>query len=1003
MYNYTCLSRNTSAADRAGVDIILVGDSVGMVVLGHEDTVSVTMDQMVHHCAAVAAAKPAHSMVLGDLPFGSYLTVESALHNAARLLKEGRVDAVKLEGGRRSAHLVRALTDAGIVVIGHVGLCPQAASSVGGFRVQGRTASEAQALLEDALALQEAGASAVVLEMVPEQVARLVSQRLGVPTIGIGAGVHTGGQVLVWHDTLGLYPNPPRFVRQYDDLASQIDSALRGYVDDVRERRFPSVEHSTVLSKDQWQRVATQLGVEEETLDQEAPGQKPDDQQPSQKHGQQEPSQKQEEPQLHEKDEPVVVDWSASAEQQRLCLGRPFVPSRFAVVGGGSLGSLMAARLALTEQTTLVSSHLDHLQAVSAHGLYVQRPSSKATVDEATASLDTLVRPERINTISSMQLIAPTTTMATTTTTTTPDAGSEVGCVAGSAQSTLPFPLPPAAARHQTVLLLTSGERTQAALRYLPQLLSDDGMVVTMQNGLGNEDLVAAVVGRERVLVAVTNQAAMLHSPGRVIHTGTQGETVLLPLPSQVDYAASLAAQLNRAGVPTRVESDQRRAAVVRWRKLCVNAAINPLTALLDVRNGALTDEPSLRELLRSVVHEVAAVARCETGEQFDDDELLEEVLRISRVTAPNRSSMLRALTSGRATEINQINGSVAKLAQKHGIAAPVNHMLTTMVRSASSLSNNQHAAAMRARSYSSTAAASPSLQVLKSVHEVRAFRRAADSNRRSVGFVPTMGALHDGHLQLVKEANRQCDQVVASIFVNPRQFAAHEDLDTYPRRVEEDCARLAATRCVDAVFVPGVEEIYPQHPPSATFVDIDGIDQVGEGARRPGFFRGVATVCSILFNIVRPDAVFFGQKDALQCAVIRRMVRDLHMGIDVNVVPTVRESSGLAMSSRNAYLTADERARAPLLYRALRHAQEQLTAAGSLTADQVHTLVAGELSTDPGMQLEYVHLFDWQTGETVCGEQFLFAPTHPRHQPVTITAAVGLGGKRLLDNVLIV
>jgi 2-dehydropantoate 2-reductase len=244
--------------------------------------------------------------------------------------------------------------------------------------------------------------------------------------------------------------------------------------------------------------------------------------------------------------------------------------------------------------------------------------------------------------------------------------------------------------RHAAVLLLTSGERTKAALRYLPLLLNEahqnggePGMVVTLQNGLGNEQLIGEVVGRERVLVGVTNQAALLQAPGRVLHTGTRGETVLLPLASQVQFARAFATHLSACGVPTRVEEDYKRAAHIRWRKLCVNACINPLTALLRVRNGALnapdhvhqdtTGQPhrnqdTIHSLLREIVAEVAAVAEHEIGVRFDTDELLAEVLRVSEATAANRSSMLQALSSGRPTEINQINGSIAKLAHRHGM-----------------------------------------------------------------------------------------------------------------------------------------------------------------------------------------------------------------------------------------------------------------------------------------------------------------------------------------------
>lgn len=236
--------------DAAGIDSILVGDSLGMVVLGHATTVPVTMDDMVSHCAAVArgASRP---LLVGDLPFGSYQAgVADAMRNAARLLKEGGMDAVKLEGGREVAETVRALTDNGIAVMAHVGLTPQRVAQLGGYKVQAKTGRAAQRLLDDALALEEAGAFAIVLEAVPAQVGALVTERLAIPTIGIGAGAHCDGQVLVLHDALGLYGSfAPKFAKRYADLGPVIVGALRDYDREVREGTFPDEAHSFAMSE----------------------------------------------------------------------------------------------------------------------------------------------------------------------------------------------------------------------------------------------------------------------------------------------------------------------------------------------------------------------------------------------------------------------------------------------------------------------------------------------------------------------------------------------------------------------------------------------------------------------------------------------------------------------------------------------------------------------------------------------------------------------------------
>ena len=231
--------------DRAEIDSILIGDSLGMVVMGLDSTVPVTMDEMLHHCRAVArGATYAH--LIGDLPFMSYQAdVSEAVRNAGRLMKEGYVDSVKLEGGREMSATVRAIVAAGIPVMGHIGLTPQSLSKLGGFRAQGRTAEAAQRLLEDALALEEAGCYAIVLEAVPAPVSATISQRLRIPTIGIGAGPECDGQVLVFHDVLGLYDRiQPRFVKEYARLQQPIIDAFVSYREDIIHHRFPTAEHS---------------------------------------------------------------------------------------------------------------------------------------------------------------------------------------------------------------------------------------------------------------------------------------------------------------------------------------------------------------------------------------------------------------------------------------------------------------------------------------------------------------------------------------------------------------------------------------------------------------------------------------------------------------------------------------------------------------------------------------------------------------------------------------
>jgi len=231
--------------DRAGMDMILVGDSLGMVMLGYKTTVPVTMDEMVHHCKAVGRGAK-RAFLVGDLPFMSYQADKAdALRNAGRLLKEGYMDAVKLEGGGQDTATIRSMVAAGIPVMGHVGLTPQSISQLGGYRIQGRTAESARRLLHDALALEEAGCFAIVLELVPAPVAEIVSRRLRVPTIGIGAGASCDGQVLVYHDMLGLFESfQPRFVKRFVELGPVIQGALETYREEVSARSFPAEEHT---------------------------------------------------------------------------------------------------------------------------------------------------------------------------------------------------------------------------------------------------------------------------------------------------------------------------------------------------------------------------------------------------------------------------------------------------------------------------------------------------------------------------------------------------------------------------------------------------------------------------------------------------------------------------------------------------------------------------------------------------------------------------------------
>jgi 3-methyl-2-oxobutanoate hydroxymethyltransferase len=533
--------------DEAGVDVLLVGDSLAMVVMGYETTLPVTVEEMLLHTRAVRRAVR-RAMVVADLPFGSYqVNAADGVATATRFLKEAGAQAVKIEGGAASREqLVKRLTEAEIPVVAHLGLTPQSVHKMSGYRVQGKSLREINQLIRDALALEAAGAFAIVLEAIPDEVARRITAALHIPTIGIGAGLHCDGQILVLHDLINLSFSPPaKFVRRYADAGALIADAVERYRADVLRREFPA-DHE--------------------------------------------------------------------------------------------------------------SYHL--------------------------------------------------------------------------------------------------GKETQAALE--------------------------------------------------------QQET-----------------------------------------------------------------RPETRRL--SVI-----------------------------------------------STIEEMRRACAKL-------------------------------------------------------------RAAG---KTLGLVPTMGALHAGHLSLVMAAQADCDAVAVSIFVNPTQFGPKEDFAAYPRTLSEDVKVLEAAG-VTLLFAPNIEEMYPSS--ASTFVTVEGLSDRLDGASRPGHFRGVATVVTKLLHIFAPDRAYFGQKDAAQVAVLRRMVRDLCFDVRLEVRPTVRESDGLAMSSRNRNLSVRERNQARVLSRAL-HAARLSFRDGEQKAERLLLEAMRVLETEPAVMVEYCRLVDWDSLEDL---------PEARHDALLAIAA-RVGTTRLIDNTLL-
>jgi 3-methyl-2-oxobutanoate hydroxymethyltransferase len=247
--------------EAAGMDMMLVGDSLGMCVYGYEGTIPVTMDQCIYHSEAVRRGAP-NTFIIGDMPFLSYqVSTEEAVRNAGRFLKEAGMDAIKLEGGRRVCPQIEAISDGGMLVMGHIGLTPQSSGQLGGFKAQGRTAEAALDLIEDALAVQEAGAFSLLVEAVPPEVTRIIRDTLAIPVYGIGAGADTDGQVLIVSDLLGVFQAfTPKFVKKYANLAEEIVNALEAYAGDVRSGRFPEPKHSYEMLDGELEKLEEALG-----------------------------------------------------------------------------------------------------------------------------------------------------------------------------------------------------------------------------------------------------------------------------------------------------------------------------------------------------------------------------------------------------------------------------------------------------------------------------------------------------------------------------------------------------------------------------------------------------------------------------------------------------------------------------------------------------------------------------------------------------------------------
>lgn len=636
-YDYT----SAIAVDTSGIDMILVGDSAGMVMMGLENTSQVTMEDIIHHCKSVKRGSK-RAFLVGDMPFGSYeISPTEAVRNATRLMKEGQMEAVKMEGGRRIKGQVKAVVAAGIPVIGHIGLTPQTSSALGGFRVQGKTADQARNLLEDALELQECGVAAIVIEAVPAPVSSYITSRLSIPTIGIGAGSGTSGQVLVFHDMLGLYPNlAPKFSKQYLSLSPTIQNALENFKKEVESRVFPGVEHSYTMKNEEFlkafpdaapissvQSIGDSKDLKSEKSNEirvvEAKSETTDIKNSVKKTSSQPET-------TTEKKSPPVSFSSPSKEKKRT----------IAIIGGGSMGSLVSGRLAASGDTNIwmISSWKEHVDKINHSGLVLQNlDKSTCTVQlRATTSVEEVIQKD--------------------------------GKV------------------DLAVVMVKSPHTKEAALK-AAQLVHSNGFVLTLQNGLGNREIIAEALGGDikRVIQGVTSHGGNILSSGHVAHTGI-GVTSLAIDNHNKWIVEEIAQIFHRAGLVCDLNENLES---LQWGKLIVNSAINPLTAILRVKNGVLAESPACIDLVAKTVKEGVLVANAR-GVALPFGDPVNNVLSVARSTKDNVSSMLKDVMRGEKTEIDAINGAIVREGDRLGVGVFINRTMIGLLELQHTLSPQQ-------------------------------------------------------------------------------------------------------------------------------------------------------------------------------------------------------------------------------------------------------------------------------------------------------------------------
>jgi pantoate--beta-alanine ligase len=584
-------------------------------------------------------------------------------------------------------------------------------------------------------------------------------------------------------------------------------------------------------------------------------------------------------------------------------------------------------------------------------------------------------------------------------------------------------------------IILVKAGQTPGAADLVYDIVRPGGAVITLQNGAGYQDHLLSLHHRFHLMRGITFSGASVVSPG-VLQLNGKGQSVIAPFNPEsyesdyvgvdsphndLDVCQAIADLFNRLGMETVAFPDNNTAFErILWEKLAVNSVINPLTALFNVRNGELLEHIVARELIPLLINEIYNVLHVGHNISITSEAIEQRVMNTLKLTERNVSSMLADVRRQVPTEIEFMNGQIVRLGIQSKIPTPVNIGIVDMMReieesyatprpsylnlaaidpkSRDVLGKARQEAQRSARTFGIRRFSTSTPRGIHVADDVESFRkfRSSLSSTETLGFVPTMGALHIGHISLAQEAKRQCNKVAVSIFVNPTQFAAHEDLGAYPRTLQQDLQLLEANG-VDVVFAPRDSSV--MYPPGFSMsVHVPDATSKKEGSIRPHHFNGVATVCLKLFNIVQPTAVFFGQKDAQQCATIKSLVKDFNVPTKVVICPTLRDQNGLALSSRNAYLSVEEKKASRVLYWTLCELQKQClvgdVSAGTLRAEGMKMLASEPLSSP-----QYVGVADLDTMVELEGPI-----SHEQLQRgVCISVASKVGKVRLIDNFAII